>query len=113
MRCSVGMNIIIGLLVNAVVVLVLSWLLPGIHLSGFGSAVITVAVLAIVNAFLRPIVEFLTLPINILTLGLFSFVINALLIMLVSALVPGFVVESFWWALLFSVLLALVGSVLP
>ena len=69
-------------------------------------------VLGIINAFIKPVLIILTLPINILTLGLFTFVINALIIILTSGLVPGFKVNGFWWALLFSIVLSIVNSFL-
>jgi putative membrane protein len=76
------------------------------------SALITAVVLGGINLLIRPVILFLTLPINILTLGLFTLVINAVLVLLASAVVPGFQVASFWWALLFSIVLTIVNSVL-
>lgn len=108
-----SMSIIINLIVSAVVILVLAAVLPGVTVTGFGTAVVVAVVLGLVNALLKPILVFLTLPINILTLGLFSLVINALLIILVSSVVPGFDVASFWWALVFGILLSIVVSILP
>ena len=69
-------------------------------------------VLAIVNTFLTPVITLLTLPINIITIGLFTFVINALIILLVSNFVPGFKVDGFWIALVFSIILSIVNGVL-
>ncbi|RQW76734.1 MAG: phage holin family protein, partial [Geobacter sp.] len=86
--------------------------LPGVRLSGFLAALLTALVLGLINAVLKPLLLLLTLPLNILTLGLLTFVINALLIMLTSALVPGFNVAGFWWALLFSLVLAIVNFLL-
>ncbi|HAV11316.1 MAG TPA: hypothetical protein DCX32_02120 [Candidatus Moranbacteria bacterium] len=104
------MEFLIAWLVSAVVILLLSYLLPGITVASFVSALLVALVWGLLNAFIKPVLLFLTLPINILTLGLFTFVINALLVMLVAAIVPGFKVENFWWALLFSILLSLVIS---
>ena len=73
---------------------------------------VTALVLGLINAFFKPLLLLITLPLNILTLGLLTFVINALLIMLTSALVPGFYVAGFWWALLFSLVLAVVNFLL-
>ncbi len=106
------MSILINWLVNALGILITAYLLPGVHISGFGTALITALVLGIVNAFIKPILLFLTLPINILTLGLFIFVINALIILLVSNLVSGFKVDGFWWALIFSIILSIINSFL-
>jgi putative membrane protein len=86
--------------------------LPGVIVEGFISALVLAVVLGAINMFLKPILVLLTLPINILTLGLFSLVINALLIMLASAIVPGFSVSGFWWALAFSLVLSIVTAVL-
>ena len=86
-------------LVVAVVFLVAAYFLPGIHVESFWTALFAVVVLSIVNLFIKPILIIVTLPINILTLGLFTFVINALMIWLVSAIVPGFVIDGFLWAL--------------
>ena len=92
----------------AVAVVVSAYLLPGVTLSGFGAALLAALVLGLLNVFIKPILLLLTLPINILTLGLFTLVINALVIMVVSAIVPGFHVSGFWYALLFSVVLSIV-----
>lgn len=104
------MNIIINILVSAVAVLVTGRLLTGVTIDGFGTAIVVAVVLGIVNGVLGPILLALTLPINVLTLGLFTFVIIAGLVMLTAAMVPGFKVASFWWALGFAFVLALVNS---
>lgn len=103
------MHLIISILINTIAVLVTGYILPGIHISSFWTAVAVAIVLGIVNAILRPIIFILTLPINILTLGLFSFVIMGLLVYLVSAIVPGFKVDNFWWAILFAIIVALIN----
>lgn len=103
------MAIIINWLLAALAIVVTAYLLPGVSLSGFVPALVTALVLGLVNAFIRPMILLLTLPINMLTLGLFTLVINAALIMLVSKLVSGFQVQNFWWALVFSVLLAVIN----
>lgn len=106
------MGMLISWFLSALIILVLSYVLPGVNVSGFVTALAVALVLGLVNAFIKPILIILTLPINILTLGLFTFVINALLVLLVSAVVPGFQVVGFWWALLFSVVFSLAKSVL-
>lgn len=103
------MSIIISILINTIAVLVTSYILPGIHVAGFWTALVVAIVLGIVNAVLRPIIFILTLPINILTLGLFSFVIMGLCVYLVSAIVPGFNVDNFGWAILFALIVALIN----
>lgn len=103
------MGILISILINTLAVLVTSYILPGIHIKDFFTAIVVAIVLGIVNAILRPILFILTLPLNILTLGLFSFVIMGLLVYLVSAIVPGFTVDNFGWAILFALIVALIN----
>ena len=105
------MEILIVWLVSAVLIFVLANVLPGIAVAGFMTALIVAVVLGLVNAVIRPIILILTLPINILTLGLFTFVINALMVLLVASLVPGFAVASFWWAMLFSIILSVTNAI--
>jgi putative membrane protein len=102
--------IILRLLISAVSILVLSWLLPGVEVTNSWQAVLAALVLSLVNVFIRPLLILLTLPVTVFTLGLFLFVINACMVLLVSRWVPGFHVDGFWWALLFSLLLALLNS---
>lgn len=104
------MNILLNILVSAIAVLVTGRLLSGVTIDGFGTAVVVAVVLGLVNAVLGPVLFYLTLPLNVLTLGLFTFVLIAGLVMLTSALVPGFKVASWWWALGFAFVLALVNS---
>lgn len=104
------MGILISWLINTLAVLVVAYLLEGVHLYSIEAAFVTALILGVVNATLKPILLILTLPISIITLGLFTFVINALMVLLTSAIVPGFKVDSFWWALLFSLVLSLVSS---
>ncbi|HWI40981.1 MAG TPA: phage holin family protein [Verrucomicrobiae bacterium] len=102
------MHFILKWLIGALAVGVTAYVLPGIRVSGFFAALVTALVLGLVNTFIKPVLLLLTLPINILTLGLFTLVVNALLIMLTSAIVPGFEVRNFGWAMLFSLVLSLV-----
>jgi putative membrane protein len=106
------MNIILKWVFISIVILACSYVFPGIHVANFWAALLTAVVLGLINLIFRPILLLLTLPINILTLGLFTFVINALLILLASALVPGFQVASFWWALLMALVLSVANSLL-
>lgn len=106
------MNLIISAIINGFAVFITAYFLPGVKVDGFITAIIVAIVLGIVNFVVKPVLHLLTLPITILTLGLFSFVINALMILLVSALVSGFHVDNFWAALLFSLVLSLVSSLL-
>jgi putative membrane protein len=100
-----GMKILIHLVLSALAVFVTACLLPGVKLSGFGAALVVAVVLGAVNAVLLPVLMLLTLPINILTLGLFTFVIIGGMVELVAWLVPGFRVASFGWALGFAIVL--------
>ena len=104
------LNLLVNWLVATVAVWITAYLIPGVILSGFVAALVAALVLGIINAFLRPLIIVLTLPLNILTLGLLTFIINAALVLLTSAIVPGFDVVNFWWALLFSLVLTLVNA---
>jgi len=106
------MNIIIKWLINTVAVTIAAFLIPGVKLTGLGAALLAAVVLGLVNAVIKPIFIILTLPINILTLGLFTLVINALMVLLVGKLVPGFEVSGFGWAMLFSIILTIVSAIL-
>jgi len=92
------MNLLLRWLINAVTLLLISHLLPSVHIAGFGAALIAALILGLVNAFIRPILIIITLPINIVTLGLFTFVINGLLFWFVASFVKGFEVGGFWAA---------------
>ncbi|MFO7962715.1 MAG: phage holin family protein [Desulfobacterales bacterium] len=99
-------------IILTVAILVTSLLLDGIRVSGFLSAVFTAALLGILNAFFRPVLILLTLPITILTMGLFMFVINAVLLMMASGAVPGFEVNGFWSAVFGSIIIGLISWIL-
>lgn len=104
------MHIIIKLILSTIAVFVTASILPGIKLEGWTSALIVAIVLGVINTFIRPILLILTLPINILTLGLFTFVIMGLMVLLASAISPGFHVDGFWWAVAFAIVLAVVNG---
>jgi putative membrane protein len=106
------MNVLIKPLFSGLAVLVAAYILPGIKVEDYFIAIIVAVVLGIVNAIIKPIILILTLPINILTLGLFTLIINGLLVLLVSNLVPGFHVASIWWAIAFSLVVSIVSSFL-
>ncbi|MFH1366485.1 MAG: phage holin family protein [Patescibacteria group bacterium] len=98
------MFFILRLVINALIIIGITYLVPGISVSSFYTALLVAVILGLVNAIIRPIIILLTLPVNILTLGLFTLVINALLFWFVSTVVKGFTVEgftpAFWGALL-------------
>ncbi|HSX48747.1 MAG TPA: phage holin family protein [Candidatus Saccharimonadales bacterium] len=104
------MEILINLLLSGIAVLISAYILPGVKVDGFVTALAVAILLAVVNLFIKPLVLFLTFPINILTLGLFTFVINALMVLIVSSIVPGFKVDGILWAIVFSIVLSLVSS---
>jgi putative membrane protein len=104
------MNIILHLLVSVVAILVAEYILPGITVAGFVPALVLAIVLGAINLFIRPILVVLTLPLSFVTLGLFSLVLNTLLIMLAGAIVPGVDIANFWWALLFGIVLAVISG---
>ena len=105
------MKLIFRLLLNALFLLFASYVISGVQVNSFYAAVITAIVLGLINALIRPVLIILTLPINILTLGLFTLVINGLLVMFVASFVKGFSVAGFWPAMLLSIFLWL-GSFL-
>lgn len=86
--------------------------IPGVALSGIWAALWVAVFLGIVNVLIRPLLILITLPINILTLGLFTFIINALLILLASSVVKGFAIEGFWTAVLFGIILSIISYIL-
>jgi len=100
------------ILINAVAVYITALILEGVQIKGFLTAIWVAVLLALVNAFLKPFIVLLTLPLTVLTLGLFILVINALLLMLVDALVEGMKIRSFAWAVIFSVLISIVNALL-
>jgi putative membrane protein len=105
------MKVILRLLIYTGAVLLTAWLLPGVLVEKFTTALMIAIALAILNTFLRPLLIFLTIPVTIFTFGLFLLVINALIILLIAWFVPGFYVEGFWWALLFSIILSIIASI--
>ncbi len=92
--------------------MVSAYLLPGVEVNGFFVAIVVAAVLALLNTIVKPILILLTIPITVLTLGIFLLVINAVIILLADMLIQGFSVYGFWWALLFSLILAIFNSLL-
>jgi putative membrane protein len=105
-------GILIRWLTTTAAIVATAYLLDGIHVSGFFSAVFAAAMLGILNAFFRPIALLLTLPINILSLGLFTFIINALMLKMASGLIPGFNVYGFWTAIFGSFLISVISWLL-
>jgi putative membrane protein len=102
-------GLVLRWLISAASLLAIGYLVPGIEVKGFFSALIAALVLGVLNAVVRPILIVLTLPLTILTLGIFLLVINGLMLLLASALLPGFTVHGFWAALFGALVLSLIG----
>lgn len=106
------MKFILRILLTALAVVILSYVLPGVAVDSFLKAIIVALVLSLLNFLVKPILIILTLPITIVTLGLFLLVINAIIILLAANFIDGFQVSNIWWAILFSLLLSLLQSIL-
>ncbi len=106
------MKLILKLIINAVAVLILAEILPGATVDNYVSALIVAVVIAILNAIVKPVLVILTLPVTVITLGLFLLVINAGIILLADYFIDGFNVNGWIWALIFSVLLSIFQSIL-
>ena len=106
------MKLLIRIIITSVLVLLISHFMTGVHVTGFVTALLVAVVLGLLNIFIKPIFVLLTLPFTIFTLGLFLLVINAIIILLCTNIVGGFSVDTFWTALLFSVVLSLSQSIL-
>lgn len=103
------MRLLVSILLNGLAVFIVARLLSGVYVDGYVTAIITGLILGLVNFTIRPVITFLTLPVTILTLGLFLLIINGAMVMLVDWLVPGFDVADMIWAIIFSLLLALLN----
>lgn len=106
------MVLLVRWILFALAIIFVAWLVPGIEVENFQSAMLVTVIIALINIFIRPLIVFITLPINILTLGVFTFVINALLLMLAGYLAPGVDVEGFLSAFIGSVVLAFLGLII-
>jgi putative membrane protein len=104
------MNFLVKLILNAIAVVITAYILPGVQLENFLAAVMLAAVLGLLNVSVKPLLILFTIPATIVTLGLFILAINAFIIMIADWIIPGFEVSSFWWALLFSLLLSFINS---
>jgi len=106
------MKLLVRILITAILVLLIAHFMTGVHVADFVTALLVAVVLGLLNIFIKPIFVLLTLPFTIVTLGLFLLVINAIIILLCTNIVGGFSVDTFWTALLFSVVLSLSQSIL-
>lgn len=105
-------GLIIRWLTLTVAIVATAYVMDGIRISGFGAALSAAALLSVLNAFFRPIAILLTLPINILSLGLFTFVINAMMIKMVSGIIPGFAVDGFWTSVCGALVISIISWLL-
>lgn len=106
------LSLLLSWFLSAVVLLLVSKVLPGVYIDTLLTALLAALVIGLINTFIKPILSLLTLPINWITLGLFAFVLNALMFWLAASIVPGFEVSNFWSALLGSLVLAVITSLL-
>lgn len=106
------MVLLVRWILFALAIIFVAWLVPGIEVENFQSAMLVTVIIALINIFIRPLIVFITLPINILTLGVFTLVINALLLMLAGYLAPGVDVDGFLSAFIGSVVLAFLGLII-
>ena len=104
------MNIIIRFLLSGVAVMLSAYLLPGVHVLDYWAALLVAVLISVSNVIVKPIFVILTIPITLITLGLFLLVINAVIILMVDYFVDGFSVDGFWWALAFSLILSVFNS---
>ena len=104
------MNILLNILFSAIAVVITAYILPGVQVDTFFSALIVAIVLGLLNITIKPLLIILTIPVTILTLGLFLLVINAIIILIVDGLISGFNVDGFFWALIFSLIVSLLQS---
>lgn len=106
------MSLILLWFINALALLLVAYLLPGVHVAGFGAALIAAIVLGLVNSVIRPILVVLTIPVTIVTLGLFLFVINGLMFWMVGSILNGFQVDGFWWAMLGAIIYSVISTIM-
>lgn len=106
------MKLILRILLSALAVVILAKVLPGVGVDSYTTAIIVAIVLSLLNFLVKPVLIILTLPVTVLTLGLFLLIINAIIILIADHFISGFWVDSIWWAVLFSLLLSFLQSIL-
>lgn len=106
------MYLLISLAINTSALLATGYLVPGIKFEGIQPAILAAIILGVLNTFIKPILKIITLPLTILTLGLFSFVLNALILLLVSSIIPGFSIDGLWPAILGAIVLSVISTIL-
>lgn len=103
---------LLQLLINALAIFISVRILPGVHLDSFVTAIIVTVILTVLNIILKPILLLLTLPLTIITLGLFYFILNGVMVLIADALITGFQVDGLLWAIIFSLVVSLINTVL-
>lgn len=106
------MELLIKILINALAVFGAAYFLPGVQVKDFKTALIVAVILGLLNFFVKPVLTFLTFPITIITLGLFLFVINAIIVKICANIVEGFKVDGWWWAIIFSIIVSFFTAIL-
>ncbi|MDO4905740.1 MAG: phage holin family protein [Lautropia sp.] len=106
------MRLFLGWAINAAAIFFLPYILDAVELKSFGTALLVALIIALLNTFIRPVLFILTLPINVLTLGLFTLILNGLMFWVTSRLVDGFTITGFWWAVLAALIYSIVSSLI-
>jgi len=106
------MTMLLVWILNAVALLIVAYVLPGITVASFGSALIAALVLGLLNMLVKPVLILLTLPITVITIGLFLLVLNALLFWFAGSILKGFAVNGFWWAMIGAILYSIISGLL-
>jgi len=106
------MRFLARLFLNGLAIIVAAWMVPGLHLAGPGTALAAGAVLGFVNVLVKPLLWLLTLPLTLVTFGLFLFVVNAICLWLTAAIIPGFSIDGFWWSVLGALVVSVVSWIL-
>lgn|SRR5690606_17737968 len=106
------MGLLLVWILNAIALLIVAYVLPGVTVSSFGSALIAALVLGLLNTLVKPLLVLLTLPVTIVTLGLFLLVLNALVFWFAGSILKGFQVSGFWWAMLGAIVYSVVSGLL-
>jgi putative membrane protein len=106
------MNFLVKILLSSLAVIIASYILPGVYVESFMVAIIIAVILSLLNVTVKPLLIIFTIPLTVLSLGLFLLVINAIIILIAGSLVSGFEIDGFWWALIFSLVLSVTNSLL-
>lgn len=106
------MSLLISWLLNALALVITAYLPTGIHVANYSTALFAAIIIGLLNVFIRPILLLLTAPLNLLTLGLFTFVVNAIVLWVAALLIPGLTIDNFWSAIIAAIVLSFVSTIL-